>query len=34
MRSNGQISHETAPIIEHFEVNGVAVKEKLIIICR
>jgi len=34
VRSNGLINHETAPINEHVEVNGVAVKEMLIIICR
>ena len=33
-RSNGRISHETAPITEYFEVNGVAITEKLINIRR
>lgn len=34
MRSNGRISHETAPITDHFEVNGVAITEKLISVRR
>jgi hypothetical protein len=29
-RSNGLISHETAPVTERFEVNRVAITEKLI----
>jgi len=33
-RSNGWISHETAPATEYFEVNRVAITEKLINICR
>jgi hypothetical protein len=33
-RSSGRISHETAPITDHFEVNGVAITEKLIHIYR
>jgi hypothetical protein len=34
MRSSGRISHETAPITDRFEVNGVAITEKLINIYR
>jgi hypothetical protein len=32
-RSSGRISHETAPIAKYFEVNSVAITEKLINIC-
>jgi hypothetical protein len=34
MRNSGWTSNETAPITGYFEVNGVAITEKFIIICR
>jgi len=34
MRSSGRIIHETAPVTDHFEVNRVAITEKLITLWR